>query len=99
MFLMLFLVMTIGMGVFSASAARTINTNLEEQLLYNNGAEIALDVRWDSTETAIPPKKEVAEVEESDSPDAEIEPVVYSEPPFEPIANLSQVESATTVFT
>ncbi len=39
-FLMLFLIMTIGMGVFSASAARTINTNLEEQLLYKNGAEV-----------------------------------------------------------
>src|SRR5690625_1111115 len=97
-FLMLFLVMTIGMGVFSASAARTINTNLEEQLLYNNGAEIALDVRWDSTEIATTPPKEVDEVEESDSLDAETEPIVYSEPPFEPIANLPQVENATKVF-
>lgn len=96
-FLMLFLVMTIGMGVFSASAARTINTNLEEQLLYKNGAEIALDVRWDSTHLATSTYQAATETE-SDNFDTETEPVVYTEPPFEPIANLSQVENATKVF-
>ena len=96
-FLMLFLVMTIGMGVFSASAARTINTNLEEQLLYKNGAEISLDVRWDSTHLATSTYQAATEAE-SDNFDTETEPVVYTEPPFEPIANLSQVENATKVF-
>lgn len=97
-FLMLFLVMTIGMGVFSASAARTINTNLEEQLLYKNGAEIALNVRWDSTQLATSTSQVAAGEEEVGSIDNNSEPVVYSEPPFEPIANLSQVENATKVF-
>src|SRR5699024_1523441 len=96
-FLMLFLVMTIGMGGFSASAARTINTNLEEQLLYKNGAEISLDVRWDSTHLATSTYQAATEAE-SDNFDTETEPVVYTEPPFEPIANLSQVENATKVF-
>src|SRR5699024_1992387 len=88
---------TIGMGVFSASAARTINTNLEEQLLYKNGAEISLDVRWDSTHLATSTYQAATEAE-SDNFDTETEPDVYTEPPFEPIANLSQVENATKVF-
>src|SRR5690625_1718915 len=83
-FLMLFLV-------------RTINTKLEEQLLYKNGAEIALDVRWDSTHLATSTYQAATETE-SDNFDTETEPVVYTEPPFEPIANLSQVENATKVF-
>ncbi|MBS4204912.1 ABC transporter permease [Lederbergia citrea] len=107
-FLMLFLVMTIGMGVFSASAARTINTNLEEQLLYKNGAEMQMHLRWDSTRVSSgdapqggPPSSGGAEAPASESGDAPVEAaerVVYSEPPFDPIVNLKQVETAAKVF-
>lgn len=104
-FLMLFLVMTIGMGVFSASAARTINTNLEEQLLYKNGAEVRMNVRWDSSRPASAPPPGAgspssgeAAGDSSDSFLAELEPVVYTEPPFDPILQLPQVEQAAKVF-
>lgn len=94
-FLMLFLVMTIGMGVFSASAARTINTNLEEQLLYQNGAEVSMRVRWESSQ--LPTMASPTQIQ-TDNLGTSTEPVIYSEPPFDPIVNLSQVEQATKVF-
>ena len=100
-FLMLFLIMTIGMGVFSASAARTINTNLEEQLLYKNGAEVRMQLRWDSNRPATAPSGpgEAPEPEASEtSGDIVVNEVVYTEPPFSPITDLKQVETAAKVF-
>ncbi|MCR2823028.1 ABC transporter permease [Lederbergia panacisoli] len=102
-FLMLFLVMTIGMGVFSASAARTINTNLEEQLLYKNGSEIRMLLRWESSRPLnsgyTPPSPSGPEGGGgSDAAIEEIEPIVYTEPPFDPIQKLEQVDKAAKVF-
>lgn len=102
-FLMLFLVMTIGMGVFSASAARTINTNMEEQILYKNGAEVRMNLRWESTRpmsmmTPGPSGGGGAPAEEQATEGEEAEPVVYTEPPFDPIVNLKQIETAAKVF-
>ncbi|MCJ7841299.1 ABC transporter permease [Lederbergia sp. NSJ-179] len=101
-FLMMFLVMTIGMGVFSASAARTINTNLEDQLLYQHGAEIRMKVKWQDN---LPPpapigynSPEAEESEEKAKAAAETEEVIYTEPPFEPIANLEGVAATAKVF-
>lgn len=94
-FLMLFLVMTIGMGVFSASAARTINANLEEQIYYQNGAEVRLQQHWSSN--APPPIPDYLR-EELDLPEPEVEEVIYREPPFEPIQNLKNVETTAKVF-
>ncbi|WP_226037307.1 ABC transporter permease [Aquibacillus saliphilus] len=102
-FLMLFLVMTIAVGVFSASAARTINNNLEEQLFYENGSDVALKMKWESQESSyasVAPNQEEQEgQEETDAISSETETAIsYSEPPFEPITNLSGVERATRVF-
>ncbi|MRH42506.1 FtsX-like permease family protein [Aquibacillus halophilus] len=98
-FLMLFLIMTIGIGVYSASAARTINNNLVEQIRYQNGADITLDVRWETNEattSAYAPDTPSGEEEDTDTNSKE---VVYTEPPFEPILELEDVENATRVFT
>lgn len=54
-FLMVFLVMTLAVGIFSASAARTINTNLEEQIRYQNGADIVLQIPWENDAPIAPP--------------------------------------------
>lgn len=39
-FLLLFLVMTIAMGFFSANSARTINVNMDEKVLYKGGTDM-----------------------------------------------------------
>ena len=52
-FIMVFLVMTIALGVFNASAARTVNGNDERNLRYLNGAEIVLKEKWFSNEDQV----------------------------------------------
>ena len=45
-FIMVFLIMTIALGVFNAQAARTINQNAEDNLRYNNGAQAVVEEVW-----------------------------------------------------
>ena len=45
-FLMLFLVLTLSIGVFSANSARTINTNAEDAIRYQIGADIIFQDAW-----------------------------------------------------
>ncbi|EXX84613.1 hypothetical protein BG53_10890, partial [Paenibacillus darwinianus] len=41
-----FLIMTVAMGLYSASAARTINDNMENKIRYGVGADVALTTHW-----------------------------------------------------
>src|SRR5690606_16448234 len=93
-FLMLFLIMTIGIGVFSASAARTINSNLEEQIYYEYGADVKVSVRWKSTA----PPSMYAGGEPGQQNNAISERVVYTEPSFEPFTQIPEVEQTAKVF-
>ncbi len=45
-FIMVFLVLTVAMGIFSAQTARTINANAEEQLRYSMGADVVMQDVW-----------------------------------------------------
>lgn len=84
-FLKVFLILTVANGVFSASAARTINNNVEDRVRYENGADVVLDVPWpqdglltDAHSSAVRPR--------------------YLEPDFEPYRELTGVEQAAKVF-
>ncbi|MBE6955078.1 MAG: ABC transporter permease [Ruminococcaceae bacterium] len=46
-FLMVFLVLTIAVGIFNATTARTINQNKEDNLTYRNGADMVLLQVWE----------------------------------------------------
>ena len=48
-FLIIFLIMTLSMGIFSATAARTINRNLEEKIMYMNGSNLVVRPTWFKT--------------------------------------------------
>jgi len=45
-FLMVFLILTVAMGIYNAQAARTINANAEEKIQYINGADLVLQENW-----------------------------------------------------
>ena len=47
---MIFLILTIALGIFNARTARTINTNEENQISYANGADIVLMEKWDDND-------------------------------------------------
>ena len=51
-FIMVFLVMTIAMGIFNAQAARTINSNEENNIAYSVGADLVIMERWKTSDGA-----------------------------------------------
>lgn len=91
-FLMVFLIMTIAIGVFSAGAARTLNNNTEDRIRYGNGAEIVLKAAW--------PNDKPPEMPTMGGPPAAPtnDPIHYLEPPFDPYPKLPGVEAAAKVF-
>ncbi|MGG4141738.1 ABC transporter permease [Paenibacillus algorifonticola] len=47
--LMILLVLTLGLGVYNASAARTIDLNSTERTLYKFGTDVVIKTNWDGT--------------------------------------------------
>jgi len=45
-FIVVFLIMTIALGIFNAQAARTINQNSEDNLKYSIGADVVIQEKW-----------------------------------------------------
>lgn len=82
-FIMVFLILTIALGVFNAQAARTINTNEEENIRYTIGADIVVKEQW---------KDNSAQVEE----DPSIE-LMYEEPDFGRFEDMEGAASMTKV--
>lgn len=71
-FMMIFLVATVALGIFNANTARTINTNEETNLRYEDGADVVLQETFKDNLAAI----KYALTHGDDNPG----PVVYSEP-------------------
>ncbi len=80
-FMMMFLILTISLGVFSAQAARTINTSGEERIRYETGADVVLQEVWDSTSSQSEEGGEVS----------------YTEPDFTRYEKIEGVEKVTKV--
>ncbi len=97
-FLMLFLILTLSIGLFSANSARTTNRNMEEKLRYAIGADIVVQEHWKSvplnTGSAV-------YLEESGGtfPVIQTGPRLYIEPNFDRFKELKGVELATKVMT
>lgn len=86
--LMIFLVLTIGTGIYNASAARTINGNMEEQIWYLHGADLVLQESWPSENV------EIDDLEVTVSSQA----IRYREPDFDKFGKIPGVERAARVF-
>lgn len=80
-FLMLFLIVTFSLGIFSANTARTINTQKEDRIYYATGADIRLKEYWQETTTS----------------DESMTTTGYVERDFERYEKLSGVKTATRV--
>jgi putative ABC transport system permease protein len=96
-FIMLFLILTISTGMFSASAARTLNQNNEERIQYANGADIVLETYWQDDDP-IEFSPGAASAPSTDTEEISYKMVQYSEPPFQPLTKLPGVEHAAKVF-
>ncbi len=94
-FTMIFIILTISIGLFSASSARTINKNTEEKVKYQIGADIVVKGHWTSNRVrgtgglGQPPDSTGLQLTED---------LVYDEPPFDSYTKLQGVQSVTKVF-
>lgn len=52
-FLMVFLILTMALGVFNAQAARTIDANNEDRIRYSVGADLVLQEKWRDNSLAV----------------------------------------------
>lgn len=91
-FLMLFLVFTISIGIFSANSARTINQNTEDRVYYKNGCDVVLKAQWASNKKIDPFGLGIPGATESD------EPIIYVEPPYNMISSMTDTVAAAKVF-
>ncbi len=52
-FIMAFLILTVALGMFNATVARTILANAENNTRYQSGADLVLQEHWDSNESTV----------------------------------------------
>ncbi|MCL2125457.1 MAG: FtsX-like permease family protein [Oscillospiraceae bacterium] len=87
-FVMIFLVFTLAVGIFSAKAARTINQNSDDQIMQQVGTDVVLAEGWSDNR---PPMG-------MGSPQLPIGfKLIYYEPDFERFTGLEQVDSIAQV--
>lgn len=89
-FIMIFLILTLALGIFNAKAAHTINYNEEKNISYKIGADVVLKETWTD------------ESEESgdltDSSEENKEKSNYTEPDFDKYKTIDGVENAARVY-
>ncbi|MDQ6422385.1 ABC transporter permease [Paenibacillus sp. LHD-117] len=88
--LMLLLIMTLGLGVFHASAARTMDRNESERLMYGNGADVVLQPVWEG-------EVELFDEEGNYIPEDQPRNTIYTEPPQAPFEHMPGVASSVRV--
>ncbi len=101
-FLMIFLILTVSLGIFFANTARALNRSAEERVSYAVGADVTLSEKWENnkvTSSAGPQSSgQLVHVEETETDDDEEADVSYVEPVFERFENLAGVRKAAKVF-
>jgi len=84
-FIMLFLILTLSIGLFNVKSARTVIANLENNTNYSIGADLTITPIWKNSESNL-------RADQSSS-----KAIVYYEPPYEQYATLKGSEAATKV--
>lgn len=92
-FLMMFLVLSIGVGIFSANFARSLNRHGEDSINYALGADVVLTANWSNNAEQI-----AAEAEASGDRNTAKRQVTYIEPDFTPYRQMKTIDAAAKVF-
>ena len=95
-FLMIFLILSLSIGVFNSTAARTINRNVEEKIYYGNGADLTIRPFWEDLAAA----GDAAMDDPFEAPTTTVSSSShqYVEPSFELYERLEGAEMVTKVF-
>jgi putative ABC transport system permease protein len=94
-FLMLFLILSLGLGVYNSVAARTINRNAEDKVRYAVGADIVIQPYWADL---APAPEEGGPGGRTPAPPGGPVRHQWVEPPFEPYRNIDGTTLATKVY-
>ena len=92
-FLMVFLILTLALGIYNSSAARTVNRNVEERIYYAAGADLTMQPYFPSDRP--PDGGGGMPGEPAAVTGATV--VQYREPPYEPFTRLPGIERTTRV--
>ena len=87
-FIMIFLILTVALGIFSANTARAINRNTEERIRYNLGADAVIEEAWKAGRVKV--------IDEETGEESTT--TQYTEPDFARYISLAGVKLATPVF-
>ncbi len=113
-FLMIFLILTVSLGLFFANTARALNRNATERVSYSIGADVIMKEEWENTsgeikasnaanaaDAALAARENGTTLDAEDIEDtADDDAVVqYTEPPVDRFAKLSGVKNIARVFT
>lgn len=83
-FMMVFLMLTVSLGIFNATVARTILSNSESNIRYQTGTDLVLQEPWEDNSMFV-----------SEDPDLEL---TYTEPDFSVYEGMKGVKHATKVY-
>ncbi len=86
-FLMIFLILSIAVGIFSANTARTLNQNIEYRLDYAMGADVVLHPYWNT----VPAENPDGTVIDGEN--------IYIEPAFSNYQEIEGAEAVAKVYT
>lgn len=97
-FIMIFLMLTVALGLFFANTARALNRNAEQTAAYTVGCDAVIAEQWDSesgSSSSTEGEGDVVAEEEEAVTDSSVS---YIEPVFERFEKLDGVKSATAVY-
>lgn len=108
-FIMVFLMITLSLGIFNAYAARTINTNAQDKINYTNGADVVLMEQWgeaeeeeEKTSTDMPEDLETRDqfpdMPEMENGEGKAVETDLTEPDFEKFQLIEGVKHVTKVY-
>lgn len=97
-FIMIFLMLTVALGLFFANTARALNRNAEQTAAYTVGCDAVIAEQWESDSGASSSSQAEAEEAEEDESTQTGGSVSYIEPVFERFEKLDGVKAATAVY-
>ncbi|MBQ8377902.1 MAG: FtsX-like permease family protein [Oscillospiraceae bacterium] len=103
-FIMTFLILTVSLGIFFANTARALNSNAEDRVRYQAGADVVMSEKWyssaiDEAQSQGPTSMGGVTVTEPEEEEEDASELYYIEPAIERFEELAGVKDVTKVFT
>ncbi len=95
-FIILFIILTVSLGIYDANLARTINGNEEDRIVYATGADLVVQEKWVSNAESVASYINTLRTMGQNVDESSFD-IFFEEPDFNRYLNLEEVERATKV--